>query len=147
MEIKKMNENYYSEVFDMTKAFYSSDAVDHKIPDINIKNTIDNALTEGNLFDGYIMFEDSNIIGFAYVTRYFETEVGGDCVMILDLYIKKEHRKKGYGSAFLNYVFQQYSYAKRFRLEVSKDNISAIHAYKKLGFTELSYKQMVINKD
>lgn len=145
MEIVKMNSEHYDAVFKMTKDFYSSDAVDHEIPDINIKNTINNALTDGNLFDGYVFSENNEIIGFAYVTQYFETEVGGMCVMILDLYIKENFRRHGYGTAFFEFVFEKYKSAKRFRLEVAKDNIRAIGAYKKLGFKDLSYNQMVID--
>lgn len=145
MRIEKMNPEHYEMVFKLTKNFYSSDAVDHEIPDINIKNTINHALTDGNLFDGYVLVEEEKIIGFSYITQYFETEVGGICVMILDLYIRDEYRHHGYGTSFFKFVFEKYNFAKRFRLEVAKDNIPAINAYKKLGFTDLSYNQMVIN--
>ena len=47
---------------------------------------------------------------------------------------------------YFNYLFDKYSDAKRFRLEVVKDNVKAVSLYKKMGFTDVSYGQMKIDK-
>ena len=146
MEIRKIEKQDYAAAVEMLKRFYASDAVDHNIPEETIINNVNAALTENSGLSGYIFDVDGKAAGIACVTEYYETEVGGICVMILDLYIKEEYRHRGIGTAFFKYVFEHYGYAKRFRLEVEEDNIPAVNAYKKQGFEYLAYKQMVINK-
>ena len=80
------------------------------------------------------------------MTTYYETEVGGICVQIIDLYVNENARGKGVATRYFNYLFDKYSDAKRFRLEVVKDNVKAISLYKKMGFTYISYGQMKIDK-
>ena len=43
----------------------------------------------------------------------------------------KNARGKGVATQYFNYLFDKYSDAKRFRLEVVKDNVKAISLYKK----------------
>ena len=121
-----MNENHRDKVLELSKAFYCSDALDHEVP-MNI-------------------IEDNEVVGFSYVTTYYETEVGGICVQIIDLYVNENARGKGVATQYFNYLFDKYSGAKRFRLEVVKDNVKAISLYKKMGFTDVSYGQMKIDK-
>ena len=71
------------------------------------------------------------------MTTYYETEVGGICVQIIDLYVNENARGKGVATQYFNYLFDKYSGAKCFRLEVVKDNVKAISLYKKMGFTLL----------
>ena len=72
--------------------------------------------------------------------------MGGICVQIIDLYVNENARGKGVATQYFNYLFDKYSDAKRFRLEVVKDNVKAISLYKKMGFTDVSYGQMKIDK-
>ncbi len=146
MEIRKIEKQDYAAAVEMLKSFYASDAVSHNIPEETIRHNVDAALDENSGLEGYIFDVDGETAGIACVTEYYETEIGGICVMILDIYIKKEYRHRGIGTAFFKYVFGNYGYAKRFRLEVEEDNIPAVNAYKKQGFEYLEYKQMVINK-
>jgi len=62
------------------------------------------------------------------------------------LYVNENARGKGVATQYFNYLFDKYSGAKRFRLEVVKDNVKAISLYKKMGFTDVSYGQMKIDK-
>jgi ribosomal protein S18 acetylase RimI-like enzyme len=75
----------------------------------------------------------------------FATEVGGLVVLLEDLYISEERRGKGLGHKFMQFIEQEYPLAKRFRLEVTKENTQAIDLYGKLGFEVLEYVQMVKN--
>jgi ribosomal protein S18 acetylase RimI-like enzyme len=43
----------------------------------------------------------------------------------------------------MQFMEQEYPSAKRFRLEVSKENTRAIELYRKLGYEVLEYVQMV----
>lgn len=140
-----MNKEHIGKVLEMSKSFYSSDALDHEVPMNIISSNIDIAVSDNDMLTGYVFYENDNIAGFSYVTQYYETEVGGACVQILDLYIDEKYRGKGFATQYFNYVFEKYSFAKRFRLEVVKDNNKAIAVYKRMGFKEISYGQMAID--
>lgn len=140
-----MNNSHTDKLLDMAKIFYSSDALDHEVPIDIIKQNIKEAVGDNSILTGYVFCEDNNIIGFSYVTCYYETEVGGVCAQVLDLYIDEKYRGRGFATQYFNYIFEKYSYAKRFRLEVVKDNIKAIDVYKRMGFKDISYGQMAID--
>lgn len=143
MEIVKMTEHFMDDVKRMSEIFYSSSAVAQYVPSECIERNICEAIGENPYFTGYVMIENGSPVGFSYVSEYYETEVGGMCVMIVDLYVEAKYRGRGFGTQFFEFVFKEYSYAKRFRLEVEKNNISAIDLYRRLGFDELGYMQMI----
>lgn len=146
MNIEVMNKSNVDKVLEMSKIFYSSDALDHEVPMDIILDNINVAVSNNDMLTGYVFREGDEIVGFSYVTCYYETEVGGVCAQILDLYIDEKYRGRGFATQYFNFVFDKYSYAKRFRLEVVKDNEKAINVYKRMGFKEISYGQMAIDK-
>ncbi len=143
MEIIKMSEAHRDEVKRMSEVFYSSAAVAHEVPAEYIERNINEALGENPYFTGYVLMEEDSPAGFSYVSEYYETEVGGMCAMIIDLYVDEKYRGRGFGTRLFEFVFKEYSHAKRFRLEVERNNTSAIALYRKLGFEELGYMQMI----
>lgn len=146
MEIRKMNSTHADKVLEMSRVFYSSDALDHEVPLEIIKENIRTAISDNDILTGYVFYENEEIAGFSYITYYYETEVGGICAQILDLYVDDKYRGRGFASQYFKYIFDKYSYAKRFRLEVVKDNEKAINVYKRMGFKEIAYGQMAIDK-
>lgn len=146
MEIQEMNETHRESVVALSRVFYTSDALDHEVPMDIISHNIQSAINGDMPLKGYVFCEEGKVIGFAYVTCYYETEVGGICAQILDLYVDENYRGRGYATQFFNFIFEEYSHAKRFRLEVVKDNERAIRVYKRMGFKEISYGQMSIDR-
>ncbi len=143
MEIKKMQKCHVPDVKQMAKKFYYSDAVCHEIPWENIQNSIETAVSDDSILDGYVFDADGETAGFSFITQYFETECGGICVQIIDLYVDEKFRKQGIAKQYFEFVFGKYSHAKRFRLEAVEDNYPAVSLYKKLGFKKLDYMQMI----
>lgn len=143
MEIVKMQQRHIADVERMSKIFYYGDAVCHEIPWENIRRTIDEAVSDSQFIDGYVFEVDGEAAGFGYITRYYESECGGICVQIIDLYVDDKFRKQGIARKYFEFVFDKYSYAKRFRLEVVEDNYPAVKLYKQLGFEKLAYMQMI----
>lgn len=146
MNIKIMTSEHVDKVLEMSKVFYTSDALDHEVPMDIISENIQKAVGADDILTGFVFCEGDEIVGFSYVTCYYETEVGGVCAQILDLYIDEKYRGRGFATQYFNYVFEKYSHAKRFRLEVVKDNEKAVNVYKRMGFKEISYGQMAIDK-
>ncbi len=75
------------------------------------------------------------------VAKSFSTEFGKRCIWIEDLYIEKEHRGRGLGKAFFDFITSKYAGA-LFRLEVEKENERAVALYEKCGFEILPYMEM-----
>lgn len=148
MQIIKMTENDRKDIMDMSAEFYSSDAVDHDADEEKLKNVFETAISDFQTFDGFIIKdEDGNSMGYSYISQYYESEIGGMCVMIIDLFIRSEYRGKGIATSFFEFIKNEYKNAKRFRLEVMPNNNGAINTYKKWGFKDLIYKQMIIDMD
>ncbi|MPM68864.1 hypothetical protein SDC9_115799 [bioreactor metagenome] len=59
-----------------------------------------------------------------------------------ELYIKPEYRGCGLGHAFFAFL-EKSPHVKRIRLEVESRNERAIALYRRLGYTDLPYSQMM----
>ncbi len=141
--IEKMQEDDCDSIMDMVMSFYDSPAVSHPVPERTLTETFKAALRGDEGLDGYKLVEDGKIAGYCYVTEYYACEVGGKNIMIEELYFNPSARDKGYGTVVFNWIFKKYSYARRFRLEVTDDNLDARRLYERLGFRSLDYGQMV----
>jgi len=128
---------------EMAGKFYSSGAVDHAVDRSIYEASFDAAVGESPLIRAFMIEDGGRPVGFALVAFYFATEVAGLVVLIEDLYLDETCRGKGLGSKFMQFIEQEYPEAKRFHLEVAKDNTRAIDLYEKLGYKELGYVQMV----
>lgn len=144
--IEKMKKDDFDMVFEFAKKFYNSDAVNHKVSNEVLMSAVKEAISERVGFDGYIFKDGNRVVGFSYITVFFESEVGGECVMIEDVFIDEKYRSQGIGTKYFEFIFEKYNYAKRFRIEFTKENIGARKLYERLGFVELPYDQMVIDK-
>lgn len=139
--IRKEDKSFY---LDMTKSFYSSDAVDHDVPEIHIINTFNELMRSDNYLAGYIMEHESNIAGYALLAKTFSQEAGGMVLWIDELFVMPEYRCCGLGHEFFSYLKSNLcDNAKRIRLEVEESNKKAISFYKSIGFKDLPYSQMI----
>lgn len=128
----------------MAKEFYDTKAVLHKIPEEYIHNTINEALSSSPYVAAYIIEEKERHAGYGLISLTYSGEVGGLAVLIEELYIRNEFRGMGLGSGFLDFIHQEYSKrAKRFRLELTRSNISAERLYRRKGYKSIDYLQMV----
>lgn len=143
LNIRKMEHGDKAQVVAMDAEFYSGPAVDHQIPEADLENTFELAIKEGYPLDGFMLLDDEGVAGFAYTTWFHSTDVAGLCVMLEEIFIMQSARGRGYGPEFIRFMFDHYKEAKRFRLEVTKENESATHVYKKMGFEYIRYDQMV----
>lgn len=141
--IKKENKNI---LMSYMQKLYSSDAVVHKINMETLENVFEEALSQNDNFLGFELYYNKKLAGVAFITKYFSTEVGGFTLQFEDIYIDDEYRGLGIATEYINYIIKLFD-VKRYRLEVMPNNINAIHLYKKLGFNDLIYNQMIIDKE
>lgn len=129
------------EVLEMMREFYSSPAVFTDGSDEIFISDIENCINNSDYLEGYIIENSEAIQGYAMIAKSFSTEFGKPCIWIEDLYIRQEHRGKGLGKMFLDFITEKYTGC-IFRLEVEVENAGAVRLYEKCGFDFLPYLEM-----
>jgi len=134
-------------VLPMVADFYRTDAVDHKVPvEIMERSFAACADPDEPLLRGVLVLDGEEIAGYVYLTFCYSAEVGGRCVFIEEIFLKEKFRGRGLGKEIMAWMEGEYPEVRRFRLEVTQVNKSAIRLYEKSGYQYLRYDQMVFDK-
>jgi len=134
-------------VLPMVEDFYHTDAVEHAVPTQFMERSfLAAADPDEPLLRGVLVYEDGELAGYIYVTICYSAEVGGRCVFIEEIFLKEAFRGRGLGKGIMAWLEGQYPAARRFRLEVTQVNKSAIRLYEGSGYRYLRYDQMVLDK-
>ena len=132
----------------MTEEFYASPAVLHPIPEKNHRDAFAEIMRSGVYLEGYLFEFDGKPAGYAITAKSYSHEAGGITLWIDELFVLEEYRSKGIGSEFFSYLKATLDPSvARVRLEVESDNHRAIRFYRRIGFTELEYNQMYVDKN
>ena len=142
--IKKMEQKDTNEVFEMMRDFYDSPAILHDVSEEVLRRDIDACTSDNPYMEGLVFRAHGGIAGYAMLAKSFSTEFGGICIWIGDLYMKPEYRGGGIGTQFFGYLEKTYQgQAVLLKLEVERGNTWAIEVYKKCGYRELPYMEMI----
>ena len=144
--IRKMQRGDSDIVVDMMRKFFTSSAVITDGSEKIFAANVENCLSGSTCAEGFVFVAEEKIIGYGITARSYSTEFGGECIWIEDIFIEPEYRGHGVGTKFIQHVKELYP-DKIFRLEASKGNDAALKIYKRLGFKELPYLEMVCNGD
>lgn len=139
--IRKEDKKTYLE---MAEKFYNSDAVLHNIPKFHLTNTFEELIKSDTYVLGYIMEQEGAIAGYALLSKSYSQEAGGSVLWIEEIFILPEFRGYGLGSEFFTYLEEEMPVdTKRVRLEIEMGNKKAASLYRKMGFEDFPYAQMV----
>jgi len=131
-------------VLSMMEDFYASPAL-LSFPEESVRQrNVENCIGDCPFVHGYILLQNGKTAGYAMTAESYSTEAGGRCLWIEDLYLLQEFRGKGLGQAFFQALHAETRgiYA-RYRLEAEEENASALHTYRKMGYRELGYLQLI----
>ena len=143
-KIRKFKQEDKPEILSMMQEFYNSDAVFTNGSDEIFETDFETCINNSPFLDGYVFYNEEKILGYAMLAKSFSTEFGKICIWIEDLYLKEYCRGKGVIPKFINYLKSVYPDV-IFKLEVEEENSHAVHVYKKCGFKELPYSEMIMN--
>lgn len=137
-------------VLEMMRDFYASEAVFTNGSDDIFRRDISECISDSPYAEGFVFAEvkgeEEHLLGYAMIAHSFSTEFGRRCIWIEDLYLKEEARGLGLASQFLDYLSAEYPDALH-RLEAEHENGHAMEIYKRKGFGELPYVEMVRNAE
>ena len=133
-------------VVEMMREFYTSAAVATNGSEKIFAANVENCTGGSDFVDGFIFETGGRIVGYGIVAKSYSTEFGGECVWIEDIFVEAGSRGRGIGSEFIRYVEEKYS-GKILRLEAEGDNSAALALYKKFGFKELPYTELVMTRE
>ena len=140
--IRKMQRDDSEIVTNMMREFYTSPAVITQGSEKIFAANVENILSGATCAEGFVFETDKKIIGYGITARSYSTEFGGECIWLEDIYIKPEYRGRGIGTKFIRHIKEIYP-DKILRLETEHDNAAALKMYKRLGFKELPYLELV----
>lgn len=142
INIEKMRAEHKKEVIDMMAIFYASEAVHTNGSAEIFEADFENYIGNSPYIDGFVFTQAEKVLGYAMIAHSFSTEYGKECIWFEDLYLKPEFRGFGIIPKFFNFIETEYKNT-IFRLEVEKENLHALHVYKKHKFSALPYHEMV----
>ena len=140
--IRQFQTNDKQEIISMMEEFYSSDAVSTNGSKDIFETDFENCINDCPFLEGYVFNTSSEIVGYAMIAKSFSTEFGKKCIWFEDLYLKKEYRGLGIIPQFIEFIESSYPNT-ILKLEVEAENKHAVHVYKKRGFKELPYQEMI----
>ena len=142
VEIKSMAAHHADQVIEMMRVFYSSDAVYTNGSEQIFTSDVENCINDSPYLEGYVFEDEGRLVGYGMLAKSFSTEFGKRCIWIEDIYVIPEYRSQGIGTRFLKEVESKYSDC-LLRLEAEAENIAALRVYKKCGFSELPYIELI----
>ena len=144
LKIRQITKEDREIFFALSEEFYNSNAVISPINKEYHLNTFNELMASKEYLDCYILEYAGEVAGFGLLNFSFCHEAGGKIVWIEELYIKENYRGLGIGTKFFDFVKNNFP-AKRYRLEVEKENEKAVKLYKRLGYDFLEYDQMILD--
>ncbi|HEY9731413.1 MAG TPA: GNAT family N-acetyltransferase [Drouetiella sp.] len=89
------------------------------------------------------MWSNNELAGYAIIIYFWSNEYGGNVIEIDELYVAPNHRSKGLGKSFFEWLFTEYENSSGFALQVSRTNDRARKLYEAVGFTKSSSSYML----
>lgn len=127
--------------------FYHSSAVLHACPKEHYERTFDALMENTPYAKAYLIESDGALAGYALLGITWSNEGGGLSIWIDELYIRPQFQGKGLGKALLTFLHEQWGdQVTRFRLETESNNDGARRLYQRLGYEDLPYLSMILDK-
>lgn len=131
---------------EMSREFYASDAVLHEIDPAFHSAAFAELMHSDVYLDAYVFTDGGEYAGYALLNKTYSREAGGITIWLEELYLRPEYCGKGFGTDFFRWL-EAHIPAARYRLEVEPENKRAMALYRKLGYADLPYLQMVKDQE
>jgi len=140
--IRKLNPGDRELFLALAEEFYHSEAVLHPVPRSHMERTFAELMRSEEYVSLYLLEREGTAAGYVLLAHTWSMEAGGMVSWVEELYVRPAFRGQGVGSRLLEHVLEKDGVA-RFRLEVEPDNHRVKELYRRYGFMEFPYQQMV----
>ena len=141
--LRPMTEQDRETFIRLSDEFYRSPACLHTVPTEYFHKTLDEILAGSPYAKGYLFEKVGRIAGYALLSFTYSNEAGGLVCLVEEAYVIPEFQGHGLGKELFSFVEKEFPDVRRFRLEVTHCNERAISLYRRLGYEELDYVQMI----
>lgn len=130
----------------LSREFYHSEAVLHPVPDRHFADTFQKLAEQSPFAKGFLIEREGEPAGYCLLAVTWSQEAGGMVWWLEELYLRPKFQGQGLGSQVIGWLREiRPPEVTRFRLEVEPENQGARRLYKRLGFQDLGYRQMVLD--
>jgi GNAT superfamily N-acetyltransferase len=138
MRIRPFEPRDEGDVLRMVRELYVDDPSPHALGDANTRRTL-GVITDERRGAVWLADDGAGTPPFAYIflTKVWSNELGGDLVFVDELWVARERRSRGVGSALVEHAIATTRGAVAFELEVTPANTRARALYERLGFRPL----------
>ncbi len=144
MLIRDFTPQDYDSYLEMASALFQGSATAHALPEEHFRHTFEQIMAGNPALRGLILEVDGKPVGYSQLSRTYNNEIDGDFLWIEELFISEAYRGGGLATAFFDWLVKEYTgKVKKLRLEASVPNTKAIALYRRLGFQDWPYLQMV----
>lgn len=140
--IEPMTRAHGEAVLEMMRGFYASPAVHTDGSEEIFRADIESCVSGCPYLEGWVFTQDGVVVGYSMEAKSFSTEFGRPCVWVEDLYLEPAYRGRGLAARFFAFLEERYPSAV-LRLEAEPTNAPALRAYRKSGFEELTYTELI----
>jgi ribosomal protein S18 acetylase RimI-like enzyme len=138
MRIRPYEPRDESSVLRMVRELFVEDPSPHEPGDENVRRTL-GVITDERRGAVWLADDGEATPPFAYMflTKVWSNELGGELVFIDEIWVARERRSRGVGTALVEHGIATTKGAVAFELEVSPGNTRARALYERLGFRPL----------
>jgi ribosomal protein S18 acetylase RimI-like enzyme len=139
MRIRPFQPSDADAVVAMVRELYVDDPSPHAPSDANVRRTLD-VITDERRGAVWLADDGDATPPFAYLflAKVWSNELGGDLVFIDELWVARDRRCRGVGTALIEHALDTTKGAVAFELEVTPNNARARALYERLGFRPLA---------
>jgi GNAT superfamily N-acetyltransferase len=135
-----------NDIIEMSRALYEEDPAAEPVPDEHTQRTID-ALERDPVRGKAVILEVNGVgSGYAFLISFWSNELGGEVIVIDELYVKPAYRRQGYGRALIEQLPTSNQLwvgrAVALELEVTPQNSRAATLYTALGFKPIKNSRL-----
>jgi len=118
----------------MVQALYSEDPGGEAISPAKIMGTVEQLTYRPDKGEIILFWDGSRCCGYSILLFMWSNELGGDIVIVDEVYVRPQFRSRGLGKDFFAWLETRYSEAKAVALETNPANTRARDLYLRLGF-------------
>jgi len=133
-------------IVEMCRALYAEDPSPMVVSEEQTRNTLSILLGEPSRGRAVVLEADRTVAGYALLISFWSNELGGEIIVIDELYVTPAFRNQGYARQLLRFLAGQNSLwpgrAVALELEVTPQNTRAAAIYTGLGFQPVKNQRM-----